>query len=125
MSSKLPFASDYMHLCHPAILERMAATADTSNIGYGCDAICARAKEKIRQACLAPEAEIHFLIGGTQTNVVAIDAMIPPYQGVLAAETASRASPMVFFRESESASASEARSLSLAAHSTARWWICS
>ena len=88
MSSKLPFASDYMHLCHPAILERMAATADTSNIGYGCDAICARAKEKIRQACLAPEAEIHFLIGGTQTNVVAIDAMIPPYQGVLAAETA-------------------------------------
>ena len=88
MSSKLPFASDYMHLCHPAILERMAATADTSNIGYGCDAICARAKEKIRQACRAPEAEIHFLIGGTQTNVVAIDAMIPPYQGVLAAETA-------------------------------------
>ena len=84
----MPFASDYMHLCHPAILERMVATAGQSHIGYGCDEVCAMAKAKIREACGAPEAEIHFLIGGTQTNVVAIDAMIPPYQGVLAAATA-------------------------------------
>ena len=87
-TTKLPFDSDYMHLCHPAILERMVATAGQSHIGYGCDEVCAMAKAKIREACGAPEAEIHFLIGGTQTNVVAIDAMIPPYQGVLAAATA-------------------------------------
>ncbi len=84
---KLPFLSDYMYACHPLILEKIAETADTPHLGYGDDEICASAKEKIRTAIQAPDAEIFFLIGGTPTNVIAIDALIPPYQGVLAADT--------------------------------------
>ncbi|MBQ8098611.1 MAG: low specificity L-threonine aldolase [Bacteroidaceae bacterium] len=84
---KLPFASDYMHLCHPELLRRMQLTANDAFPGYGADELCLSAKEKIRKAIDCPEAEIHFLIGGTQTNVVAIDALIQPYQGVMAAES--------------------------------------
>lgn len=83
----LHFDSDYMQLAHPKILERMRELSDQSFAGYGQDEICSRAKEKIRQACGLPDAEIHFLIGGTQTNVITIDAILQPYQGVLAAQT--------------------------------------
>ncbi len=86
-TKKLPFLSDYMYACHPLILKRIAETADTPFFGYGDDEICDSAKEKIRSALRAPKAEIFFLIGGTPTNVIAIDALIPPYQGVLAAES--------------------------------------
>ena len=84
---KLPFSSDYMHLCHPRILERMAETADKGFLGYGTDEICESAKEKIRKACQTPDAEVDFVIGGTQANVVTINALLQSYQGVLATET--------------------------------------
>ena len=48
---------------------------------------CERAKEKIRKACECPEAEIFFLVGGTQTNTVAIDSLLKSYEGVVAAKT--------------------------------------
>ena len=81
---KLPFLNDYMYACHPQILKQMAALADKPHTGYGCDELCEAAREKIRQACQCPEAGVHFLIGGTATNVTAIDALIRSYQGVLA-----------------------------------------
>ena len=84
---KLPFLNDYMYACHPQILKQMAALADTPHTGYGCDELCEAAREKIRQACQCPEAGVHFLIGGTATNVTAIDALIRSYQGVLAAQS--------------------------------------
>ena len=84
---KLPFLNDYMYACHPHILKQMAALADTPHTGYGCDELCEAAREKIRQACCCPEAGVHFLIGGTATNVTAIDALIRSYQGVLAAQS--------------------------------------
>lgn len=79
------FDSDYMQLAHPKILEKMLTLKDESFPGYGLDEICRSAKEKIRSACGLPDAEIHFLIGGTQTNVITIDAILQPYQGVLSA----------------------------------------
>lgn len=84
----LHFDSDYMKLCHPLILERMAATASNYYPGYGTDDVCSQAKEKIRQACQAPEAEIHFLQGGTQTNAVAIDTILHHYEGVISSQKA-------------------------------------
>lgn len=83
----LHFDSDYMQLAHPRILERMNQTAAEYHSGYGTDSVCRSAKQKIREACGLPEAEVHFLIGGTQTNVIAIDAILKPYEGVLAAGT--------------------------------------
>ena len=65
-NNKLFFASDYMEGAHPAILERLLETNLEHTAGYGLDPYCASAKEKIRAACEAPEAEIFFLSGGTQ-----------------------------------------------------------
>lgn len=81
------FDSDYMEGVHPAILERMAAENFAKHDGYGCDPICDSARRRIREACGAPDAEIHLLTGGTQTNATMIKALLRPYEGVVAADT--------------------------------------
>ncbi len=83
----LYFESDYMEGAHPQILQRLSQTNMEKTPGYGCDHYCDSAKEKIRKACNCPNAEIHFLVGGTQSNATVIKALLRPYQGVLAAET--------------------------------------
>ena len=83
----LSFASDYMEGAHPALMRRLAETNLMKSSGYGTDSFSESAREKIRNACDAPEAEVYFLAGGTQANAVVIGAMLRPYQGVLAAET--------------------------------------
>ena len=87
MSDKLCFASDYMEGAHPAILKRMLETNLEHTAGYGMDPYSESAREKIRAACRAPEADVFFLVGGTQTNATVIDALLRPWQGVVAAET--------------------------------------
>ena len=87
MAQKCLFDSDYMEGAHPAILQRLAETNLLKTSGYGTDEFTASAKEKIRKACGAPEADVFFLAGGTQTNATLIDAMLRSYQGVVAAET--------------------------------------
>ena len=81
------FDSDYMEGAHPLILQRLFETNMEKTPGYGCDYYCDSAKEKIRKACNCANAEIHFLIGGTQTNATIIKALLRSYEGVLAAET--------------------------------------
>lgn len=83
----LYLASDYQEAAHPAILQRLADEALNSYPGYGMDALCEAAREKIRAACACPAAEIQFLVGGTQANLVMIDALLQPWQGVVAADT--------------------------------------
>lgn len=83
----LSFESDYTEGAHEKILKRLLETNLEQLSGYGCDKYCESAKEKIRAACKCPNADIHFLVGGTQTNQLVIDAMIAPYEGVIAAET--------------------------------------
>ncbi len=84
---KLFFASDYQEGAHPAILSRLVESNLDKTPGYGTDAVCAAAREKIRAACACPDAEVHFLVGGTQANLVMIDAILRSYQGVIAADT--------------------------------------
>lgn len=81
----LHFASDYMEGAHPAIMERLVATNMEQSAGYGLDEHSERARQFIRDACNAPNAEVQFLAGGTQANAVTIDAMLPTWQGVVAA----------------------------------------
>lgn len=83
----LAFENDYCCGAHPAILERLTATNTTQFPGYGSDGICESAKAKIREACGAPDADVWFLVGGTQTNQTVIDAITPPWAGVVAADT--------------------------------------
>lgn len=81
------FASDYTQGAHPAILERLSSINLEQQPGYGEDPICDSAKEKIRAACHCPQAEIFFLVGGTQANATIIGGMLQNYQGVIAAAT--------------------------------------
>lgn len=85
--SKLRFDSDYMETCHPLILERLQKINFEKMSGYGCDEICESAKQKIRLACDCPNAEIYFLVGGTQTNATVIDALLKKYETVISANT--------------------------------------
>ena len=86
-TGRLNFASDYMEGAHPAIMQRLLETNLMKTAGYGADEFSEAAREKIRAACEAPEAEVFFLVGGTQTNAVVIDAVLRSYQGVIAAES--------------------------------------
>jgi threonine aldolase len=83
----ISFESDYNNGCHEAILKRLIETNDERATGYGLDDYCTAAKEKIRLACGKPDADVFFLVGGTQTNATVIDAMLHSYQGVLSVET--------------------------------------
>ena len=87
MTEKLQFTSDYMEGAHPAILQRLEETNLVKTPGYGNDPFSDAAREKIRAACAAPEADIFFLVGGTQANAVVISALLSPWQGVCAAGT--------------------------------------
>lgn len=84
---RISFASDYLEGAHPAILKRLSETNMLQTAGYGFDEFSESARAKIRKACDAPEADIFFLIGGTQTNATVIDAILHSYEGVLAADT--------------------------------------
>ena len=83
----LRFENDYAEGCHPSILAALAATNDEQTPGYGLDPHCDHARAMIRAACAAPEADVHFLVGGTQTNATVISAALRPHQGALCAST--------------------------------------
>ena len=83
----LSFENDYSEGCHPLVLQALTDTNLIQQPGYGTDCWTASAKEKIRAACRAPEADIYFISGGTQTNAVVIGTVLAPYEGVVAAET--------------------------------------
>jgi threonine aldolase len=55
--------------------------------GYGNDPYTAEAKGLIRKAIAQPDAEVMFLVGGTQTNAVAIDGILARHEGVMAADS--------------------------------------
>lgn len=83
----ISFENDYIAGAHPLILQRFLETNLESLTGYGADSYCESAKEKIKKACECPEAEVEFLVGGTQTNAVVISTMLHDYEGVIAANT--------------------------------------
>ena len=81
------FNSDYTEGCHPAILQKLAETNMEQTAGYGEDEYCEQARELIRKACGDARVDVHFLVGGTQTNVTVISAALKHYQGVITAKT--------------------------------------
>ena len=83
----LSFENDYSEGAHPQVLKALSDTNLVQQPGYGEDEYCLRAKEKIRECCQCSDADIYFLVGGTQTNAVVIDALLSGTEGVVAAET--------------------------------------
>ena len=83
----LSFVNDYSEGACPEILQRLAETNLDHNPGYGSDDICASASRRIREAFSCPEAEVFYLVGGTQTNTVVIDSLLSKCEGVVSAAT--------------------------------------
>ena len=81
------FECDYLQGCHPKILEALSATNLVTQPGYSNDIWCHSAAEKIKAAFDAPNHDVYFLTGGTQTNAVVIDSLTKPYEGVISADT--------------------------------------
>ena len=79
----LYFNCDYTEGAHPAILEKLSETNLEQTVGYGEDAYCEKARELIRQECGRDDLDVHFLVGGTQTNFTVIRAALRSHQGVL------------------------------------------
>ena len=89
----IKFDCDYLEGCHPAILELLVKTNFEQTDGYGCDRYCEKAKKLILTSCgFAGKRgknipDVHFLVGGTQTNTTVIASILRPYQGVISAVT--------------------------------------
>ena len=81
------FNNDYNRSCHPAILKALEQSWNESHDGYGLDTWCERASELIKQHLNCDNAQIHFVVGGTQANYVGIDFMLRPWEGVICADT--------------------------------------
>ena len=79
----LSFENDYSSTAAPQIVARMQAMANEQNSGYGKDQYCDAAANKIRKACDAAQADVWFLVGGTQTNQTVLSAITPQYAGVV------------------------------------------
>ncbi|MBQ2977529.1 MAG: low specificity L-threonine aldolase [Clostridia bacterium] len=83
----LAFENDYSEGAHEKILQRLMETNRVQQPGYGNDEYSQSAKEKIRAACQCPNADIYFLVGGTQTNALTIAAYLGPAEGVVSVQT--------------------------------------
>ena len=91
------FTSDYTEGAHPRIIEKLAETNMEQTVGYGEDPYCEEAREAIKKVCEAPEADVHFLVGGTQTNFTVISSILRPFQGVIRFSNMPRSPFLDFF----------------------------
>ena len=83
----LLFHNDYNEICHPRILQKLQEYAGKQMPGYGMDSSCSHAADLIRKHCNNDKLDIHFLVGGTQTNLTVIAAALRPHQAVICAES--------------------------------------
>ena len=81
------YSSDYVLGCHPRVLEAIKKYNSTPYAGYGEDERCASAAEIIKKLCGRKDIDVHFLVGGTQTNRTVLTAMLRPHEGVIACES--------------------------------------
>lgn len=81
------FECDYTEGAHERVLQKLVETNMEQCPGYGVDSHCQNAAEMIKAACEAPNAAVHFLVGGTQTNTTVITSVLRPHQGVVSAVT--------------------------------------
>lgn len=81
------FECDYAEGAHEQIIKRLVETNEEQTPGYGMDEHCEKARTYIKEACQADTADVHFLVGGTQTNTTIIASILRPHQGAIAAES--------------------------------------
>lgn len=81
------FRNDYSEGAHPRVLQALMDSNLEQTVGYGLDPRCKTAANTIRSLCNAPDAAVHFLVGGTQTNMLVIESLLQPYEAVISAHT--------------------------------------
>lgn len=81
------FHNDYNEICHQKVLDKLNALSGAQVGGYGVDPYCEGASQLIRDLCENEDCAVHFLVGGTQTNLTVIAASLRPYQGVISADS--------------------------------------
>ncbi len=81
------FKNDYNQTCHPSILEALSRTTSAQYAGYGQDPVSLKTAALIQELCHCPSAQVHFLAGGTLTNLLTIAAFLRPHQAVIAAQS--------------------------------------
>ena len=82
------FHNDYNECCHPLVMKKMQQFQYNQMPGYGCDPCCEDAAAMIRKLCDREDIAVHFLVGGTQSNLIVISSALRPHQAVLGAQTA-------------------------------------
>lgn len=81
------FDSDYTRGTHPRILARLIETNEVQTPGYGTDDFCDKAAKLIQHECNNKDVDVHFLVGGTQTNLTIIASILRPHEAVIAPST--------------------------------------
>ncbi len=84
---KYLFFNDYSEGAHPKILELMASTNLTQENGYGEDSVSIKASQLIKDVIKKRDADIHFVSGGTQANLIVLSSLLKPYESVISAST--------------------------------------
>lgn len=86
-TTMISFMNDYSEGAHPKVLELLIKSNLEQNIGYGEDLHSDRAKQLIKQQLHRDDVDIHFIAGGTQTNLLVISSFLRPHQCVITVET--------------------------------------
>lgn len=81
------FRDDYSEGCHPSILNALQETTTVQQVGYGNDEYSEQARQLIREIISDYQADVHFVSGGTQANLIVISAALRRYQSVITAQT--------------------------------------
>lgn len=84
---KYSFRDDYSEGAHPRILHVLNQTNLNQEEGYGKDNYSIKAAKAICKITKNLKAEIHFVSGGTQANLIVISSVLKPYESVIAANT--------------------------------------
>lgn len=83
----ISFRNDYSEGCIPEIMEYFTNTNLDNTSGYGEDEYCEKAKILLKKQLKNEKVDIHFLVGGTQTNLIFISHILRPHQSVIAADS--------------------------------------
>ena len=83
----ISFRNDYSEGAHPSVLEAIGKHNFETTCGYSMDPFCQQAADTVRKLTACPDADVHFIVGGTLANTIVISAALRPWEGVIAATT--------------------------------------
>ena len=83
----ISFRNDYSEGAHAQVLAALEKNNLVTTCGYSMDDFCAEARGIVRARFSCPQADVHFMVGGTIANTTVIAAALRPWEGVIAADT--------------------------------------